>query len=147
MWIRLATGNSSNDWSLLGNAGISVASNFIGTTDDIDLPFRRNNLAAGKIGANSISFGVGALGTSTAANNTAIGASALSGNTTGTSNVALGLSAGSNLTSGSNNIMIGANTVAPVVGNSDQLNIGNTLFGTMAGALTSGVKHYKNYWF
>jgi hypothetical protein len=50
LWIRLSTGNSNNAWALLGNAGTSAATNFLGTTDDIDLVFRRNNIRAGFIG-------------------------------------------------------------------------------------------------
>ncbi|MGL2964931.1 beta strand repeat-containing protein [Flavobacterium sp. RSB2_4_14] len=246
LWIRLATGNSSNAWALLGNASTSAATNFLGTTDNIDLVFRRNNIRAGFIGDpiynlstfdsnnGNTSFGANSLlnptinvGTQTGVRNTvfganvmpglttgqrntgigdlslfsntsgseniavgtgalysntissghvAIGRSALTsyngpatadiGNTavgftslrdnvvgtgnsalgyralrasTGSNNTALGFDSGLALTTGSNNIMIGANTVAPVAAGSDQLNIGNTIFGTMAGALTSGV--------
>jgi hypothetical protein len=246
LWIRLATGNATASWALTGNAGTTAATNFLGTTDDIDLVFRRNNIRAGFIGdpiynlstfnsnngntsfgANSllnptinvgsqfgvrntafganvmpglttgqrntaigdlslfsntsgsenIAIGSGALFSNTISSghvavgrnaltsyngpatadigNTAIGFTSLRDNVTGTgnstlgyralrastgsNNTAIGFDAGLTLTTGSNNIMIGANTVAPVIGGSDQLNIGNTLFGTMAGALTSGV--------
>jgi hypothetical protein len=240
LWIRLATGNATASWALTGNAGTTAATNFLGTTDDVDLVFRRNNIRAGfignpvydvsfdfingntsfgansllnptlnfatqsgvrntaigvnvmpgltsgrlntgigefalfsntsgiantavgsgtlfsnSIGINNVAIGRQALTSSNADNNTAVGFSSLRNNTSGTgnsaigyrtlnastgsNNVALGFDAGLTLTTGSNNIMIGANTVAPVIGGSDQLNIGNTLFGTMAGALTSGV--------
>ena len=240
LWIRLATGNATASWALTGNAGTTAASNFLGTTDDIDLVFRRNNIRAGfignpvydvsfdfingntsfgansllnptlnfatqsgvrntafgvnvmpgltsgrlntgigefalfsnttgiantavgsgtlfsnSIGINNVAIGRQALTSSNADNNTAVGFSSLRNNasgtgnsaigyralnaSTGSNNVALGFDAGLTLTTGSNNIMLGANTVAPVVAGSNQLNIGNTLFGTMAGALTSGV--------
>lgn len=42
VWARLATGNGSA-WQLLGNAGTVAATNFLGTTDAIDLVFRTNN--------------------------------------------------------------------------------------------------------
>jgi hypothetical protein len=240
LWIRLATGNATASWALTGNAGTTAATNFLGTTDDIDLVFRRNNIRAGfignpvydvsfdfingntsfgansllnptlnfatqsgvrntafgvnvmpgltsgrlntgigefalfsnttgiantavgsgtlfsnSIGINNVAIGRQALTSSNADNNTAVGFSSLRNNasgtgnsaigyralnaSTGSNNVALGFDAGLTLTTGSNNIMLGANTVAPVIAGSDQLNIGNTLFGTMAGALTSGV--------
>jgi len=245
VWEKLASGTTT-DWSLIGNTGTVPATNFLGTTDDNDLVFRRNNIRAGFIGdpiynlstfnsnngntsfgANSllsptinvgsqfgvrntafganvmpglttgqrntaigdlslfsntsgsenIAIGSGALFSNTISSghvavgrnaltsyngpatadigNTAIGFTSLRDNVTGTgnstlgyralrastgsNNTAIGFDAGLTLTTGSNNIMIGANTVAPVVAGSDQLNIGNTLFGTMAGALTSGV--------
>ena len=159
IWVPLTTGLPSNDWTILGNTNIVDGTNFIGTgaATNVDVAFRRNNAAAGKIGAASTSFGVGALNgvggaatTSTAfgtnaltantsgAGNVAVGNGSLSTNSTGANNTAVGINAGSALT-GSNNIMIGASTVAPVAAGSDQLNIGNTIFGSMAGALTLGV--------
>jgi trimeric autotransporter adhesin len=244
VWEKLKTGTST-DWAITGNTGTSSTTNFLGTTDDIDLIFRRNNIRAGFVGdpvydgsfnsnngntsfgANSlvnptiniasqtgvrnaafganvmpslstgqrntgigdfslfsntsgsenIAVGSGALYSNTiSSGHVAIGRSALTsyigpataniGNTavgftslrdnlvgtgnsalgyralrasTGSNNTAIGFDAGLALTTGSNNIMIGANTVAPVVAGSDQLNIGNTIFGSMAGALTTGV--------
>jgi hypothetical protein len=35
-WIKLATGNTNNDWSVTGNSGTVAGTNFIGTTDAID---------------------------------------------------------------------------------------------------------------
>ena len=34
----------SNDWAILGNAGTTPAINFLGTTDNVDLVFRTNNV-------------------------------------------------------------------------------------------------------
>ena len=39
-WIRLATGNN---WSLTGNAGTVAGTNFLGTTDGVDVRFKTNN--------------------------------------------------------------------------------------------------------
>ena len=36
-------GNNSNTWSISGNAGTNSATNFIGTTDNQDIIFKRNN--------------------------------------------------------------------------------------------------------
>jgi hypothetical protein len=189
-WERIGGTGASNEWTTTGNTGIVDGTNFIGTAlgTSVDVAFRRNNLAAGKISDKSTSFGLGALtsgaattsaafgnnalavnttgaanvavGTSalaaniTSANNTAVGFNsliantaagnsafgyrALGSNSAGTNNTAVGFDAGFALT-GSNNIMIGAGTVAPGPSSNDQLNIGNTLFGSMAGALTTGV--------
>ncbi len=190
VWERVGGTGSSNDWTTTGNTGIVDGTNYIGTaaSTNVDVAFRRNDLAAGKIGATSTSFGLGALTLGAASTSSAFGNNALTANTTGAANVAVGTSAlaanissanntavgfnsliantaagnsafgyralGSNVSgtnntafgfdagfalTGSNNIMIGASTVAPVAANNDQLNIGNTLFGSMAGALTSGV--------
>lgn len=43
-WIFLASSTSSNDWSLTGNAGTSAATNFIGTTDNVDWLVKTNNI-------------------------------------------------------------------------------------------------------
>lgn len=42
VWTLLATG-ANNDWKLAGNAGTTVGTDFIGTTDAQDLAFRTNN--------------------------------------------------------------------------------------------------------
>ena len=47
-WVAF-TGNGSNDWSILGNAGTVDGTNFIGTTDNIPLNIRVNNQKSGRI--------------------------------------------------------------------------------------------------
>lgn len=90
-WERFVTGAvATTGWQTTGNA--ALAADFLGTTNAIDLAFRRNNLAAGKIGATSTSFGVGALNSGAATNSTAIGNNALA-NSAGFNNVALGQNA------------------------------------------------------
>lgn len=42
-WIRLATGNLANNWSTTGNAGTNPATNFIGTSDNLDFVARTNS--------------------------------------------------------------------------------------------------------
>lgn len=84
--------SASTDWSITGNAGLSGTTNFLGTTDGVDVAFRRSNAAAGKIGATSTAFGVGALTSGAATNSTAIGNNALSVST-GNNNVAIGQNA------------------------------------------------------
>ncbi|MFZ1688526.1 MAG: hypothetical protein WAU70_13945 [Flavobacteriales bacterium] len=41
-WVRIDTGNPG--WTILGNAGTVVGTNFLGTTDNVDLQIRTNNL-------------------------------------------------------------------------------------------------------
>jgi len=41
-WIRLSGGTGGNDWGLLGNAGTTAGTNFLGTTDATDLVFKTN---------------------------------------------------------------------------------------------------------
>jgi hypothetical protein len=43
-WNRFDSGNNIGDWKLLGNAGTNASTNFLGTTDNIDLVFRTNNV-------------------------------------------------------------------------------------------------------
>ena len=93
----------SDDWSLTGNTGTNSAINFIGTSDDKDVIFKRFNIRAGLIGTNT-SFGVNALNPlTTGTSNTVIGRSALQSNTTGVFNTANGQSALESNTTGFRN--------------------------------------------
>lgn len=78
-WISI---NAKAGWELTGNAGTSSATNFIGTTDNNDVMFRRNNIKAGQLGETNTSWGNAALNTNTTGfSNVAIGASSLFNNT------------------------------------------------------------------
>ncbi|TDP61760.1 beta strand repeat-containing protein [Flavobacterium dankookense] len=113
IWVRLATGVTTNDWTTTGNAGLSGTTNFMGTTDDVDVSFRRNNIASGKIQSTNTSLGVGALNiATTGTNNAAFGTSSLGANTTGSSNVAIGTSALTANSTASNNTAVGASALA-----------------------------------
>ena len=108
LWEKIAAGIST-DWSLLGNGGTIATTNFIGTTDAVDLIFRRNNLRAGRLGLNNTSFGLNSLNSATTGiRNTAIGANVLSANTTGNLNIGIGESTLTSNTTGSENIAVGA---------------------------------------
>ena len=41
IWVRLGSA-ANNDWSLTGNAGTTFGTNFIGTTDNVDVSFKRD---------------------------------------------------------------------------------------------------------
>ena len=109
-WIRFLTNNNGDAWLLLGNAGTSPATNFMGTSDNNDVIFKRNNVRAGLLNSASgnTSWGVSALNPATTGiQNTAIGYQALLNNTIGTSNTAFGWNSLRANTSGNNNTAIG----------------------------------------
>ncbi|MFM2230159.1 MAG: hypothetical protein RL607_1417 [Bacteroidota bacterium] len=89
-WIGVGS-NTANAWGLTGNAGTTAGTNFIGSTDDVDLVFKRNNVLAGKLAINNTSIGINSLySNSTGLSNTSMGSNALYSNTTGGSNTANG---------------------------------------------------------
>lgn len=128
-WVRLGSSAApTNDWHITGNAGTVAGTNFIGTTDNRDMVFKRNNVVAGSLKANSTSFGVGslpltgsgtdntaigfqALAANTSSRNTAVGSNALQANTTGTSNTAVGNAALQANTEGFFNTGVGYNAL------------------------------------
>jgi cysteine-rich repeat protein len=104
-WVFLkGNGTASNDWSTIGNAGTDANTHFIGTTDDVNLIFKRNNIRAGLISFNNISLGEQALNPATTGLfNIAFGEKAMASNTTGNLNTATGYSALKFNTEGSSN--------------------------------------------
>ena len=90
-WVKLG---GASGWLTTGNTDIVDGTNYLGTAalTNVDVAFRRNNIAAGKIGATSTSFGVGALTLGATTNNTAFGTNSLTVNTTGANNTAIGTS-------------------------------------------------------
>lgn len=96
-------GSSTTDWSITGNAGTVAGTNFLGTTDNIDLVFKRNSTIAGRIGLTNTSFGVSSLISITSGtNNTAFGFQAGFTNIIGISNTAIGYQALHNSTASIN---------------------------------------------
>lgn len=119
-WINLTdnTTSSGGAWLLLGNAGTTdddaLAGNFLGTTDNVALSFRVNNLHAGRIESSSSTantfFGYQAGNGSynlASGGNTAMGYQGLYSNTSGSRNTAVGLNALYSNTAVSGNIAIG----------------------------------------
>lgn len=81
----------ANMWQENGNSGTNPLLNFVGTTDNNDLIFRRNNTRSGLLGLSNTSFGVSALlNNTTGMYNTANGIRALISNTIGNRNTANG---------------------------------------------------------
>jgi trimeric autotransporter adhesin len=141
-WVSLSTPPANSAWEIVGNAGTSPNINFIGTTDDQDVVFKRNNIQAGLINNNNTSFGNQSLGSqntgfhniafgnkalfdNTSGNkNTAIGKDALLNNTSGSFNTALGAEAQSNNTTGSTNVAIGVQSLFTNFTGSNNIAIG-----------------------
>ncbi len=109
LWNKLAVGNANNDWTLTGNTGTNVATNFFGTSDDKDIIFKRNNIRAGYIGdpyydpitfnynngntvfgANSLLNPTINIGAQDGVRNTAFGVNVMPGLTTGRLNIGVG---------------------------------------------------------
>lgn len=137
------TSNAQN-WSITGNVGTnplgvtnpSIATNYIGTTDNKPLIFKTNNTFSGILGSNGItSFGLNscqdgrgyntAFGenslrnnsyTASGGNNTAFGYSTLMNNTIGKSNVAVGHNALYSNVFANENVAIGANALFSNIG-------------------------------
>lgn len=132
-WIRFT--DKSTVWTLTGNSGTTAGTNFIGTTDNQDLIFKRNNIQSGWLNAlnQNTAFGVGSLPQS--ANiyaNTAFGYQALA-NTITNGNTAVGYLALNTNTSGSNNTAVGLYAMSGAVGAGS-----NTAYGGSTLQVTTG---------
>ena len=137
-----AAAGSGSAWNLTGNSGTTFGTDFLGTTDNVDLQFRTANVQSGIIQYSSTyantGFGYGVLASnSTGAQNTANGYLALNSNTSGTQNTALGAQALQANTSGTTNTAVGwgaltSNTIGNI----------NAAFGN--GSLLSNISGVEN---
>jgi trimeric autotransporter adhesin len=108
-WQNPNTALNNFAWTTTGNSGLNATTNFIGTTDDVDIVFKRNNAKAGLLGSYIAGYGTLSLNNNTTGNaNAAFGASSLRSNTTGSSNVAIGTDAMSRIVQGSFGTTIGS---------------------------------------
>lgn len=108
--IPVSTLVNASSWGLTGNSGTTAGTNFIGTTDAVDLVFKTANLLSGRINLSLLntSFGLNALDVAATQGNTGIGASSL-GNTTAQGNTGLGLLSGFYNVTGEYNTYLGYN--------------------------------------
>jgi len=123
------TSGSASGWSLTGNAGTSGSSNFIGTTDNVPLGIRVNNLPSGKIDASlhNTSFGYrSGFSNTTGALNAFFGEDAGYSNTSGQFNTGVGLNALRAITTGGYNTALGSESLQSCVDG-----IGNTAIGCL----------------
>ncbi len=103
----------NNLWTIRGNSGTNAAYNFIGTTDDQDLVFKRNGAIFGRIAYWNIALGNGTLSSNTTGEqNSAFGRGALLSNTTGDNNTALGSTTLADNTTGKKNTAVGVAALA-----------------------------------
>jgi trimeric autotransporter adhesin len=128
VWVQLAVA-SNNNWLLTGNSGTSIATNFLGTTDNTDIIFKRNNIRAGYIGdptydgsfnfnngntvfgANSMLNPSISFASQEGVRNTAFGVNVMPGLTTGRINTGIGEFALFSNTSGVGNTAIGSGSL------------------------------------
>ncbi|MFT3795015.1 beta strand repeat-containing protein [Flavobacterium sp.] len=109
-WIGI--GADAKGWELTGNSGTNPLTNFMGTTDDKDIIFKRFNVRAGQLSVQNTAFGVNTLNPlNTGIFNTAFGTLTLTANTTGTQNTAMGDGALQINTTGYYNSAIGSNAL------------------------------------
>jgi trimeric autotransporter adhesin len=120
-----SSGTVGNFWSLAGNA-LTTGNEFIGTTSNNDLVFKRNNALSGRIGPTNISFGLSSLiSNTTGSNNNAFGSFALLRNTTGFNNNAFGAAALIDNDRGTSNNAFGVGALT-----SNTTGVGNSAFGS-----------------
>lgn len=128
---------SATGWGLTGNSGTNPAVNFVGTTDNVPLTFRVNNLTAGKIDhlLYNTSLGYSSLNiNSTGNSNSAVGYAALLINTTGSFNTAIGRYALSNNSTAGMNTATGYGSLySNTTGESNTANGLNTLYSNTTG--------------
>lgn len=143
-------------WNTTGNAGI-LATDFIGTTDNNDIVFKRSALNAGRIGLVNVSFGLSSNPANTGNGNTAIGVKTLSLNTIGNYNTAVGSFALKSNTQGLGNVGIGLSALTlnttgiyntasgylalgfNTTGNFNTANGGNALYGNNTGISNTAI--------
>ncbi len=129
-WVAFS-GSGGREWALLGNAGTVTGTNFLGTTDNVDLQFRVNNIQGGKINmANSQTFfGYQAGLATTGIGNSFFGTSSGIANVGGTHNTAIGNLTFTTSTTGSFNTTVGYGSMRGNLSGSN-----NTFYGVNAGA-------------
>ena len=103
---------SSTGWSTTGNSGLTAGTNFVGTTDAVDLVFKVNSQKSGLIDDGGPTFlGYQAGNSNTATSSTGFGYQALYSNTTGAANTAFGISSLYSNTTGGSNTAIGISSL------------------------------------
>jgi len=102
--------NVGNAWAKTGSV-VDVTTDFIGSTNNADVKFKRGYQSSGIIGMNSTALGVGSLSNNTGIANTAFGTVALNLNISGGSNVGIGYFALSDNQIGSDNTAVGTNAL------------------------------------
>lgn len=144
---------NTNAWSTTGNSGTVAGTNFIGTTDAIDVVFKVSNVESGRLNTTNTSFGylssdsnissngnssfgAGSLFSNTGGlSNTAIGNGSLFNNT-GSFNTSIGKSSLNNISTGNGNTGLGYNSGVTL-----QTGSNNTLIGSSANVDSSSAMY------
>lgn len=130
---------NTNTWTTVGNSGTVAGTNFVGTTDAIDLVFKTNNTESGRVGLTNqaTSLGLFALNSNASGVQTvAIGTNSLFSNTTGDRNVAVGYTTLNDNVSGEDNTALGDRVLA------NNLASGNTGVGAISlNSNTTGIQN------
>lgn len=111
VWQPCGGSGAGNFWKTTGNASTVAGTNFIGTTDNINLVFKISNVLAGTLDTalGNTSYGIRSLYSVTSGfANTAIGGYALQTNSSGSNNTAIGGIALRVNTTGFRNTAVGA---------------------------------------
>lgn len=144
-------GAASSGWSITGNTGTTAGVNFLGTTDNVAIDFRTNNIiklqltTKGQIGVfntgNSIFIGnsAGNADDLTTNENVFIGESAGTATTTGAANIALGSYTLKSNTTLSNNTAIGHQAMENATTNGNITAIGFQALRVNRGANNTGI--------
>ena len=135
--VAMSTLTNGLAWGLTGNSGTTAGTNFIGTTDAVDLVFKANSIECGRIELtnSNTSFGRNALVNldGTGIYNVGVGRNALTATTSGDHNTALGSNSLLVNTSGISNTSIGSASMTSSNGNY------NSVLGYASGqGITSG---------
>lgn len=154
-WLKM----KENSWNMEGNSGTDSGVHFVGTTDQQDLIFKRNDFVSGIIGSNitsfgyqsmkqdvdpgsqNVAFGHGVLRSlTTGLFNTGVGSGVLHNNTKGSSNVAIGNSALMRNTEGNSNIALGGAAMVSNTTGGFNIGIGETsLWSNTTGVYNIGL--------
>lgn len=129
---RISANRLSTGWSLTGNAGTTAGTNFIGTTDGIDLVFKVNSVESGRLNLYNLSTSYG-YNSIASYKSTAIGYAASTG--TNTESVTIGNASSSvyrSVSVGSEAVSTGNNSIA--LGQSATAAFQGTALGSTASA-------------
>jgi hypothetical protein len=147
-WVALA-GDGSKNWSLTGNSATVDGTHFIGTSDNVPLNFRVNNITAGRIDhilGNSFFGSQSGNANASGYGNTAYGFYSLLSNTGGNYNTAIGVQALATNTAGNNNTAVGRQALYLNTTGSDNTSCGvNALYANTSPSFNSAFGSYALY--
>jgi trimeric autotransporter adhesin len=131
-WVKSSTFAASTLWGTSGNIGTNTAANFIGTTDNTDLLFKRNNVKAALLSLSNTFFGVNSLVATTGNYNVAVGTHSNRDNLTGSENVSVGYNTLATNVAGRYMVAIGHQSQARANITPTIIAVGNTSVGAFS---------------